>query len=310
MSETANTAPVVASTSPDLVSQIEAKFTPEVKAPEAQVDEMKPVEVKAPEAPKSSKKKYKIKVDKHEEELEFDPSNEEDVVKHLQKSRASDKRFQEASEVRKAAMEFIEQLKTNPRKVLSDPNIGIDIKKFAEEIINEQIAEMEKTPEQREKEELQRQVKEYQEKSKKAEEESKRKDFERMQIEQEKELETGISAALDVGGVPKTPRTVARMAEMLMIALHNNVDLSPKDLVPILKENTMSEFKEVMSGLADDQLEDYLGKELISRLRKNNVAKSKAPATASQVKSAGTDPKTKKEPEPAKKMSIREFLKV
>src|SRR6185295_10027211 len=72
------------------------------------------------EASKSNKKKYKIKVDKSEEELELDLDNEEEVKKHLQMSRAAQKRMHEAAEVRKAAIDFIDELKKNPRKVLSD----------------------------------------------------------------------------------------------------------------------------------------------------------------------------------------------
>lgn len=258
--------------------------------------------------PVSTKKKYKLKVDSREEDFEFDPSNDEEVIKHLQMSKASQNRMREASEIKKAAMDFIEQLRKDPRKVLSDPSIGVDVKKFAENILNEQIAEMEKTPEQREKEAAQAKLKEYEEKYKKLEEDNKTAKFERMQAEQEKQLTEDISAALDIGGIPKTPRTVARMAEMMMIALDQGIDLSARDIAPLVKNNTLSEFKEVVSALSDDQLEDFLGKEVLGRLRKKNVAKAKAPETANQVKSVGQ--LKPKEEKPAEKITIRKFFGV
>lgn len=267
-----------------------------------------PKETKKEEPPASNKKKYKLKVDQNEEEFELDLSNDEEIKKHLQKSKASDKRFEEAAEVRKAAMQFIEELRKNPRKVLSDPNIGVDLKKFAEEVLNEEIAEMEKSPEQREREKLQKELEDLKKQAKDREEKNKQDEFQRMQVEQEKKLEVDISAALDVGGIPKTPRTVKAMAEMMMIALENNIDLTAKDIAPLVKNTTLSEFKEVVQSLTDDQLEDFLGKEVLGRLRKKNVAKAKAVETASSVKSTGTSSK-KVEDSSVKKMFIKDFLK-
>lgn len=261
------------------------------------------------EEPKSNKKKYKIKVDKNEEEVEFDSDNEEEVKKHLQMSRASSKRMQEAAEVRKAAIDFIDELKKNPRKVLSDPNIGVDLKKFAEEIINDHIKELEKSPEQREKEALTAELEKLRKDSKEKEEAAKKSEFERLQLQQEHELSSQIEAALDVGGLPKHPRTVKAMAEMMMIALQNDIDLSPQDIAPIIKNNTMGEFKEIVQALSDDQLEDFLGKEILGRLTKKRIAKSKPAQTVNNVQATSTTKESKKD-DGVKKQTIRDFLKV
>lgn len=261
------------------------------------------------EEPKSSKKKYKLKVDKVEEDYEFDPSNDEEVIKHLQMSRAGTKRMAEAAEVRNAAMQFIDELKKNPRKVLSDPNIGVDLKKFAEEIINDHIKDLEKSPEQREKEALTAELEKLRKDSKDKEEAAKKSEFEKLQLEQEHQLSTQIEAALDIGGLPKHPRTVKAMAEMMMIALQNDIDLSPQDIAPIIKNNTMGEFKEIVQALSDDQLEDFLGKEILGRLTKKRVAKAKSAQTVNNIQATGSNKKTEKD-EPVKKMTVREFLKV
>lgn len=261
------------------------------------------------EEPKSSKKKYRLKVDKVEEDFEFDPSNDEEVKKHLQMSRASQKRMAEAAEVRNAAMQFIDELKKNPRKVLADPNIGVDLKKFAEEIINDHIKDLEKSPEQREKEALQKELEDLKKQAKDKTEAAQKAEFAKLQLEQEHTLSTQIEAALDVGGLPKHPRTVKAMAEMMMIALQNDIDLSPQDIAPIVKNNTLGEFKEIVQALSDDQLEDFLGKEILGRLTKKRVAKAKSNQTVNNVQSTGSNKKVEKE-EPAKKQTIRDFLKV
>ena len=134
------------------------------------------------------------------------------------------------------------------------------------------------------------------------------KEFARLQAEHERQLETDISAALDVGGLPKTARTVKAMAEYMMIALENGIDLSAKDIVPIVKNTTLSEFKEVINSLSDDQLEEFMGKEIIGRLRKKSVAKAKAIETASAVKPTGEGIKKPEDKKSDKKQTIRDFF--
>lgn len=260
--------------------------------------------------PKEQKvlKEYKLKVNGREKTIKFDPNNDEEVTKYLQKAEASDSKFQEAAEVRKAAMDFIEQLRKNPRKVLSDPNIGLDVRKFAEEILNDEIKEMEKPPEQREREKLQKELEELRAQAKQKDDEAKQAQMDRLQIEHERTLETEISAALDVGGLPKTARTVKHMAEMMMIALEGGINLSASEIAPIVKGTTLSEFKEIVASLSDDQLEDFVGKEVLGRIRKKNLAKVKTLANSTGIKPTGT---VSKAPiaTPEKKMTIRQFLK-
>lgn len=285
---------------PEAVEGSEAA-SPEAASSEKKVDV---IEAKKDSGEKLTKKEekilkeYKLKVNGREKSVKFDPSNDVEMQKYLQKAYASDEAFQQAAEVRKAAMQFLDDLKKNPKKVLSDPNINIDLKKFAEEIMNEAIQEMEKSPEQKEREKLQKElndIKKQREDEKKTWEE---KEMERLQVEHERQLETDISAALDIGGLPKTARTVKTMAEYMMIALQNNIELTPQEIVPIVKNNTLSEFKEILNSLNDDQLEDFVGKEIIGRLRKRNIAKSKAPETANAVKATG---ESTKKPEADKK---------
>lgn len=290
---------------------------PETAAPAEAPAAVAAIQEKADSGEKLTKKEekklreYEIKVNGRTEKVKFDPTNDEEVKSWLQKGRASDDKFKEASDVRKAAMSFIEDLKKNPKKVLSDPNIGVDLKKFAEEIMNEAIQEMEKSPEQKEREKLQKELQSLKDERDNEKKSHEAKELARLQAEHERNLESEISTALDVGGLPKTPRTVKHMAEMMMIAMNHGIELTAQEIAPIIKSTTLKEFKEVVNSLADDQLEDFLGKEVIGRLRKRNVAKAKAVETSSAVKSVGSDAKKdeKKDAAPEKKMSIRDFLK-
>lgn len=254
-------------------------------------------------------KKFKLKVDGAEEDFELDMNNEEEVKKHLQMSRASSKRMQESASLRKSAEEFIELLRTNPRKVLTDPSINVDLKNLAQEIINQELEDAAKTPEQLEKEKLQKELQELKDKYKKDEDERKDREFKKLQAEHEEKIQSNIESALSSGQIPKTPYTVRKMAEMMMLALENDIELEPKDIVPLLRKQMNSDIKELFSASSDDVLEELLGKDNISRLRKRTIAKvkqSQVAQTASSVKPTGT---VKKEEAPSKKISVRDFLK-
>ena len=265
---------------------------------------------KAPAAPVSSKKKYNLKIDGREEAIEFDPANEEEVKKHLQMSRVAQKRMQQFSEYENNVKGLFELLKNDPIKVLSDPRLGIDDatrKKMAEMIINNEIEELQKTPEQREKE---RMTREYETLKRQHEEEKAARaqaEQARLQTQYAQQLDVEISDAIEKSGLPKTSRTVKYFAEALMFCVQNNIDLSPKDLAPLIKRQTLGDFREIIGSLPDDSLEDFIGKDTASRLRKRSIAKIKQVAgNAQQVRDTGAA--SRPAAEPAAKVSAKSFF--
>lgn len=246
--------------------------------------------------------KFKLKIDGEEEDFELDLEDREAIKKHLQLSKVSQKRMQESSEIRKAAEEFITALQKDPRKIMKE--LGVNEKELAQMIMNEELADLEKTPEQREIEKLQRQLAEIEEKKKTDEENRKKSDFERMKQEAEQKIETDISAALQMGGVAKTPYTVRKMAELMYVALENDIDLKPQDVVPLVRKQMEADIRELFSATSDDQLEEFL-KDQMPRIRKRNVAKAKAAPAATVKETSAAQPKK----EEIKKISISDFLK-
>ena len=258
-------------------------------------------------------KKYKLKVDGEESDFEIDLNNDEEVKKHFQMSKASSKKMSEAAELRKSAEQFIDMLKKNPRKVLSDPNIGVDLKNLAKEIIDQELEESLKSPEQIEKEKLQAELQELKDKQKKDNEDRKNKELQRLQSQHEQEIQTNIEAALKTGELPKTPYTVRKMAELMMLALENNIELKPKDLVPLLRKQMNSDIKELFSASSDDVLEELVGKDNLTRLRKRGLAKvknDKVAQTAASIKQTGNNSSKTEEPKEGTKQTIRDFLKI
>jgi hypothetical protein len=303
----ANSAPDTKAAAPEAADGAEAdasdEGSDEAEAPKA--------EVKQEKAIAALKKKYQLKIDGKEEEVEIDLSNDEEVRKHLQMSKAAYKRMQQFAEYEKGVKGLIDTLKSDPLKVLADPRLGIpdDVRrKLAETIINGEIEESLKTPEQKEKERLQ---KEYENLKKQVEDEKKqREDAEmtRMQEQVARNLDSEMTAAITEAGLPKTARTVKYLAEAMQLSIENNLNLSAKDLIPYVKKQAVTEFRELVQGLSDTEFEEFMDKDISGRVRKRNLAKLKqTPPSAEQIKATGEE--IKKDDQPTKKIPLRDFMK-
>jgi hypothetical protein len=239
--------------------------------------------------PKQEARKYKIKVDGTEEELD-----EETTLKLAQLGRAANKRFQEAAALRKQSEDFINLLKTDPRKVLSNPAIGVDLKKFAEDYLIEQIEQEKLTPEQikiKELESFKAQVEEE-----KHQAELKRQDEQKRQLEEHyaRDYEEKFQAALGSSGLPRTPYTVKRMAEYMSMAIKNGIgDIEPKNVVELVRQDYMKDVAALLGQSDGDALLQILGDQIANKIRKTDLARLKAgnpqkqtatPATPNQQK--------------------------
>lgn len=292
MSDTNTAAPAASSVSnttsntaaPVQANQLAAAQDAVQNAPNAQA------KAQAEQKVENLKRRYNLKVDGKDEVLDIDLANEQEVIKHLQMSRASGKRMQESAELKKGVQELVEMLRTNPAKVLNDPRLNISPEektKLANMIINGEIEEMNKTPEQKEKERLQREYDKL-----KADHETERKgreEAEKMRLQEQyaRQFDEEITSAISTSGMPKTARTVRYLTEAMMFGLQNGLDLSAKDYIPYLKKHSLAEFKEIIGSLPDDEFESWLGKDQINRIRKRNLAKLKKPADAGAIKNTG-----------------------
>jgi hypothetical protein len=284
-------------------SEADVEGADEAKAPKADSKQEKAIA--------ALKKKYQLKIDGKEEEVEIDLGNDEEVRRHLQMSKAAYKRMQQFAEYEKGVKGLIDTLKSDPLKVLADPRLGIPDevrRKLAETIINGEIEESLKTPEQKEKERLQ---KEYETLKKQVEDEKKQREeaeMTRMQEQVARNLDNEMTAAITEAGLPKTARTVKYLAEAMSLAIENNLNLSAKDLIPYVKKQAVSEFRELVQGLSDNEFEEFMDKDISGRVRKRNLAKLKqTPPSAEQIKATGEE--IKKDDQPSKKIPLRDFMK-
>ena len=236
----------------------------------------------------------KLKVDGREfdEELPFeieeDPEILEYLTKNLQMSKAAQKRMAEYAEYQKQVNSLVDKLRKNPRSVLSDPSIGVDLKKLAAEIIEEEIANSQKSPEQLEREKLEMELKALKEEREKEKETFRQKEFERLQEIEYERYDSLMTKALETSDLPKSPYVVKKMAEYMLLGLNEGIELTPDDVIPLVRDEIQGDLRDMFSAMPEEVVEKLIGKETLGRIRKKNLSKAKS-APPAPVKSAIKD---------------------
>lgn len=277
---------------------------------DAQAASKKQVAPKAPAAPVKNMKKLKLKVDGQEIEQEFDMNDEEAIREELQMARVARKRMQEYSELQKEVGTFIDALKKNPRKALSNPNIGVDVKELAARIIEEEIAESRKSPEQIERERLQIELQAMKEERDREKAEDQARQMDRLKEQEFERIDMQIDQALQTTDLPKEPYVVKKIAEYMLLGFAEGKDVTPADVLPLVREEILSDIRHLAEVLPEDALQEIFG-DVIKKVRKANVAKAKQKVAVGSVRSADVAKKAQEAaPSTAKKKTFKEFFGV
>jgi hypothetical protein len=215
-------------------------------------------------------RKFKLKVDGREEELD-----EEAVIRYASKGKAADKRFEEAAQMRREAEQFVSMLKKDPIKVLSDPKIGHDFRMLAEEYLAKQLEQELMSPEQRKAREMETKLREYEERERVESEQKRQSEMQQLEARAAEDYSKKITSALEMGGVPKTARTVKRMAELMHKNLAHGFDLEPAHLAEMVREDYLNEIKELFGASDGDTLLKLLGDDNSKKIRQADLNRLK-----------------------------------
>jgi hypothetical protein len=284
--------------------------------------------LKDPKASKTEKKiaqkmlktlTLKLDGEEFEEQLPFeipdDPKAIEYMKRELQMGKMGQKRAQEKAVIEKEVLRFIQDLQAGgarAKKALSDPAIGLDLKQLAAQIIEEEIENSKKSPDQLEREKLQAELQALKEERENEKQTSNQKEFERIKEQEYERYDVLISQALEKSDLPKSPAVVKKIADYMLIALESGKDVSPEDVLPLVREEIINDYKELLNSLPDEEIEKFIGKERINNIRKKNIAKAKQGASNPAVKAATKAPSTGKTGEAkteAKKQTLKDFFK-
>lgn len=275
-------------------------------APEEAAEELTPAEIK-----KIKKLKLKFNGKEIEEELPFEieEAHAEWLAKQRQKAMLADHKANEYSQLEREVGAFIQELRKNPKKALSNPAIGLDIKQFAAEILQEEIEQAQKSPEQLKEEALQRELEELKAERAREKEEMNARELERLTEREYERYDNLMSSAIEASDLPKSPYVVKKMTEYLMMGIENGIDVEPKDVIPLIREEIQNDIQEMFQVMPAEVIEQILGKSNMEKLRKKRVASAKAPVPVkASVKDIGAQKKEEKKEE--KKQTLKEFFGV
>lgn len=264
------------------------------------------------EAKREARRRFELKVNGKTKAVEVDVDNEDEMRKYLQKAFAADETFQEAAMTRKQAEQLVEMLRTNPLQILKHPELGLDIKELATRILNEEIEEQMKSPEQKRLEELEKRLAEKEAREKELEQKHRDAEMQRIQAEAYKQLDDEITDALGKSDLPKSPYVIKRIADAMIEATElGYTDVRVQDIMPYVESQVLQEIQQMFEAKPAEVMEKIVGKKNLDSYRKTKISKVKAkPAEVSQMKDTGAkeEAKAKQEEKPAAKKRFKDVF--
>lgn len=232
-------------------------------------------------ASQGGEKMYEIKVDG-----EVLKVSESELKAGFQTRKASDKAFREGAALRKQAEEFISNMKDPGKFYDAARKLGHDPRKLAEEFLASQLENDLMDPRDRELRDAKKQLKEIED----AKAEAKRAEEAKAHAENTARLADSYSkdiiGALSTAGLPKTHHTVKRMAYYMAEGVKRGYDLSAKDVVDLVRQDYITEQKELFGQMDGDTLAQLLGEEQMNKVRKADLARLKNPQGQTPSKQA------------------------
>ena len=289
-----------------------AEQTEELLEEQEESSEQQAQEEAQKKAEQALRKKYNLKVNNKVKELELDLGNDAEVQKYLQKALAADEKFEEAASIKKGFANLIEQIKTNPLAILTHPDIGVDIKALATQVLAQEMEDMEKSPEQKRIEELERKLKEKEELEKQIEEEKKQAELAKLEAEAVEELDVQITEALAKSELPKSPYVVKRIADTMYNAMRMGyTDVTVAQIMPYVEEQITGEIQALFDAAPEQTsqklLEKFVGKKNLDKYRKARVSKPK-PVNLGSVPDTGASSKQNEQKEESQEISVKNLL--
>jgi len=314
--------------SPDISAPVDSPVDPASELLEGEsLDDVESEESKPAEASKKDpetpvKRKYKYVADKNEIEEELDDA---EIAKRLSLAKGAQSRFQKAAEAEKEkaqlegeVKQLLDLLKTNPLALLKNPELGVDVRKLVEDYIKEDFANQEKakqdaakTPEQKALEAAIAEAEETKKELARIKKESADREFEAATKREMESYQNEFRKAITAGDLPDSPYIMSKMADMMLTATKAGVQVTPAELVPLVREQYIEEFKSMIGAkVPDEVIEEILGGERIKALRSKQLARLKTttpiPEPIKEVRSQPVEPKETEKSE--KQLSFRDVF--
>lgn len=252
---------------------------------------------------KTKKGKETLKVNGKAREIQ----DYNDLKRLAQLGLAANEKFQQASEKIKQAEAIVELLQTNPEKALE--KLGFDVRQMAEEYLKNELQREVLTEEQRKLLDMERKLAEYEAEKKQKEEEEKANRINELQRHYEAELSDKIIKAIETYKLPRSERTISRIAEKLYVALENGYEIDPLDIAPLVKQEIDEELRGMYGTLDVEAMLSILGEDNLKKIREHELKRVKAKAPQDPIKTTPVATTQPEEPQSKSRKAAKDFFK-
>lgn len=246
----------------------------------------------------------------------------ERVIAAEMKSREADKRMQLAAKLKKdldmtngQVNQLIEALRKDPWKVLSNPALGHDVRKLAEEYVWQMIQEQRMTPEQREAVLAKAELAEMKARQEEAKERQERHEMETLTAQRRAYWEKTIAETMEAEKLPKISYVVRRFTDYIKAASKQRTPADLPKIASVIREELVALQQQYLmpprfNGESDEQFEERIltsaPNEFVKMIRKADIRRLRAKgAMPKPGPKPGSAPASNQGP---KKMSMSEWL--
>lgn len=215
---------------------------------------------------KEAERKFKLKFGKMEREL-----SEKDVIAWAQKGWASDEKFQGAASKEKMMNEFIARFKDDPDALYR--HLGVDPVEAAKKRLAAELKRKVMTPQEREIAEYKEELEAFRKKEKDRADNEHKEKVTQLQTKYEQQYDKEMSEAIMASGLPKTPKTVKRCAEIAYRNLQQGYELPWSTIMEVVRSEYQNDVKELFGAADPDALMKLFGDDIAKKLTSASLKK-------------------------------------
>lgn len=254
--------------------------------PPEQEEEEEQLEEEVEEQPRP-KRKVKGIINGQEEEIDLD-DEEFQKVNAVQATRAAQKAWREAAQMRKEAQQFREALDAARQQVATNPMalfeaLGIpeeQVYQFAKQRTIEKISEtidpntgQPYTPEQQRIIQLQKELQRREQMEKQQAQQAEAAEMEQMKQVIRQDIDRKFTAALKETGLPPTQYTMMRLADLMQSM---GPDVDPVTVAPLVLEDMVNETRQTIYSMPIEVAAEILGEDWLNKLRQWDIQRARA----------------------------------
>lgn len=226
-----------------------------------------------------------------------------EAIVRAQRAEAGQKALQERAELDQTLKAIQNLIENDPAELFR--RAGKDPDAFAEERLQQRLAEMQMTPEQKEVEKIKREHAEMQKFIKEQNAAVEQQQMTAKEQQYAQQIDDELTAAFKSSGLPKTRLYVQQAAAIARGAALRGEDMSLAQAVEIVKERYPEEMRESLSVREAKEIDELLGPDIAKKLRAYYVQQLQSPPSEPPKRTAQTNVESRNKP--ARMITEREW---